>query len=112
MKVQAEVSLYPLRTRKLSGPVKEFCRALRSRGLFVGTRSMSTFVAGESESLFNALREGFEGLARQMDVVVDVKISNACPDTTEQGREDTERVDCVWPAAWPKDNRIQNSKDK
>ena len=41
---------------------------------------MSTFATGESENLFEALREGFEVLARRMGVVLDVTISNACPD--------------------------------
>lgn len=93
MRVQAEVSLYPLRTRKLSGPVTEFCQVLRSRGLHAETRSMSTFVVGESERLFEALKEGFEVLARRNEVVMDLKISNTCPDTAEQGLAETERVD-------------------
>jgi len=93
MRVQAEVSLYPLRARKLSGPVKEFCQVLRSRGLYAQTRSMSTFVVGESERLFDALKEGFEVLARRNEVVMDLTISNTCPDTTEQERVETERVD-------------------
>lgn len=91
MRVQAEVSLYPLKTEKLSGPVDEFCRVLRSRGLHVETRSMSTFVVGESEKLFEALKEGFELLARRNDIVVDCKISNACPAAV--GQEPAERVD-------------------
>ena len=93
MRVQAEVSLYPLRARKRAGPVKEFCQVLRSRGLHAQTRSMSTFVVGESEKLFEALKEGFEVLARRNAVVMDLTISNTCPDTTEQERAETERVD-------------------
>lgn len=93
MRVQAEVSLYPLRTGKLSGPVEEFCRVLRSHGLRVETSSMSTFVAGESKGLFGALREGFEVLAQRNEIVIDCKISNACPDRVENRRADTERVD-------------------
>jgi uncharacterized protein YqgV (UPF0045/DUF77 family) len=73
--------------------VKEFCRVFRSRGLHVETRSMSTFVVGESEELFGAVKESFEVLARRNDIVVDVRISNACPETTERGRAETERVD-------------------
>lgn len=92
MKVQAEVSLYPLRTRKLSGPLVEFCQVLQSRGLYVETRSMSTFVVGELENLFGALREGFEVLTRRNEVVIDVKISNACPDTIGQEFAGRERV--------------------
>lgn len=92
MKVQAEVSLYPLRSRRLSGPVKEFCQVLRSRGLHVQTRSMSTFVVGESEELFDALKDGFEVLARGNEVVMDFTISNTCPDTREQECAEAERM--------------------
>ncbi len=93
MKVQAEVSLYPLRTKHLSGPVAEFCRALRLRGLYVETRSMSTLVGGESEALFEALREGFETVARKTAIVVDLKISNACPARLEGEPATEERVE-------------------
>jgi len=79
MRVQAEVSVYPLRTSELSGPVVTFCEVLRSHGLDVRTRSMSTLAAGESSDLLEALREGFEQLAQENEVVMDVTISNACP---------------------------------
>jgi len=92
MKVQAEVSLYPLRTGKLSGPVIAFCKVLRSHGLDVQTRSMSTCMAGESSDLFGALQEGFERLAQKNPLVMDVKISNACPERTEHDTP-IERVD-------------------
>jgi uncharacterized protein YqgV (UPF0045/DUF77 family) len=92
MRVQAEVSLYPLKTGKLSGPVEEFCQVLRSHGLHIETGSMSTFIAGESKGLFDALREGFEVLAQRNEIVIDCKISNACPDTVGQGLVAKERV--------------------
>ncbi len=92
MKVQAEVSVYPLRTRELSEPVNLFCQVLRSRGLHVQTRSMSMLVAGESQTVFDALREGFEVLAEQNDVAMNLTISNTCPDSMEQECAGTERV--------------------
>ena len=93
MKVQAEVSVYPLRTSKLSGPVAEFCRVLRSHDLHVETRSMSTFVTGEMESLFEALEEGFRVLAQGNEIVIHFNISNACPDTAGREFAATEKVD-------------------
>ena len=92
MKVQAEVSLYQLRTMKLSGPVVAFCHVLRSQGLDVQTRSMSTFATGDSKAMFKALSEGFTRLAQENEIVMDVKVSNACPDTAGQ-KLDAERVD-------------------
>jgi uncharacterized protein YqgV (UPF0045/DUF77 family) len=93
MRVQAEVSLYPLRTERLSGPVEKFCQVLRSRGLHVETRSMSTLVVGESGRLFEALKESFEVLAQRDEIVVDCKISNACPTAVGQEPAGIERVD-------------------
>jgi len=93
MRVQAQVSLYPLRTQKLSGRVEEFCRVLRSHGLHVETGSMSTFITGESKELFDVLREGFEVLAQRNEIVIDCKISNACPRGVGDKHADVERVD-------------------
>lgn len=92
MRVQAEVSLYPLRTGTLSGPIAAFCEILRSHGLDVQIRSMSTFAAGESSDLFEALQEGFEQLAQENELVMSVKMSNACPNGAEHDAE-IERVD-------------------
>jgi len=93
MNVQAEVRLYPLRTGKLAGPVADFCDVLRSRGLRVEGRSMSTFITGESKDVFEALGEGFETVAQRSAVVVDFTISNACPETVRREPERTERMD-------------------
>ena len=79
MKVQAEISVYPLRTQSLSEPVEKFCKVLRDHGLEVKTTAMSTFVSGESRELFKACNEAFEQLVKKYDVVMNMKISNACP---------------------------------
>lgn len=93
MTVQAEVSVYPLRTPKLSGPITQYCRVLQSRGLHVQTHSMSTFVTGELENLFEALEDGFRGLARDNDIVVHFSISNACRGSAGVEAGTTERTD-------------------
>jgi uncharacterized protein YqgV (UPF0045/DUF77 family) len=79
MKVQAEISVYPLRTKSLSGPVEEFCKILRKQKLEIKTTAMSTFVRGESRDLFKACMEAFEQLAQKYETVMSIKISNACP---------------------------------
>jgi uncharacterized protein YqgV (UPF0045/DUF77 family) len=79
MKVQAEISIYPLRTQSLSKPVEEFCRILRDNGLEIQTTAMSTFIRGESRDLFNACDKAFEQLTKKYEVVMNMKISNACP---------------------------------
>jgi len=80
MKVQTEVSIYPLKSQSLSEPIEVFCRTLRNSGLDVRTRSMSTFIIGESDMVFTALHKAFEKLAEQHHVVMDFQVTNACPD--------------------------------
>lgn len=83
MRVQAQVSLYPLKTKALAKPVEEFCRRLRNPGLTVDTHSMSTLIVGESERVFQAVEQAFQALAADFDIVVDLKVSNACPNDIE-----------------------------
>jgi len=83
MRVQAQVSIYPLKTKALAKPVEEFCRRLRNPGLTVDTHSMSTLIVGESDGVFQAVKQAFQALAADFDIVVDLKISNACPNDVE-----------------------------
>ena len=79
MKVQAEVSLYPLRTLSLSEAINDFLDRLRRSGLVLETTPMSTRIEGESADMFRALREAFDSVAGGGNVVLTVKVSNACP---------------------------------
>ena len=79
MKVQAEISLYPLRQNELTKPIQQFVQVLENNGLQVQTGSMSSFVMGDSQIVFESLREAFEQLAEKYEVAVNAKISNACP---------------------------------
>jgi len=79
MKVQVQISIYPLKTSSLSEPIGQFCRILKDRGLKVQTRTMDSFVIGQSDAVFESVREAFEQIAEKYDVVMDFKISNACP---------------------------------
>lgn len=80
MNVQAEVSLYPLRTATLTAPVERFLEPLRRSGVRVEIGPMSSRLAGECGDVFRALGEAFEAAARQSDVVATVKVTNACPE--------------------------------
>ena len=86
MRVQAEISVYPLRVTELSRPIDEFCRMLQSYGLEVQLGSMSSLISGESKDVFKAVQEAFEKLAGKYQVVVTAKISNACPEVNGDGR--------------------------
>ncbi|HIJ72297.1 MAG TPA: hypothetical protein HPP87_13225 [Planctomycetes bacterium] len=87
MKVQAQISIYPLKTDSLSVPIDEFCRLLEEHGLKVKTLPMSSLVVGESENVFESVQEAFEKLAQKYNVVMDFKISNACLDRIKNKRE-------------------------
>lgn len=79
MKVQVQISIYPLKTSSLSEPIDEFCRILKDKGLKVQTRTMDSFIVGESDTIFKSAREAFEQIAEKYDVTMDFRISNACP---------------------------------
>jgi uncharacterized protein YqgV (UPF0045/DUF77 family) len=79
MKVQVQISIYPLKSKSLSEPIGEFCRVLKGRGLKVETRTMDSLVIGESDIIFKALQEAFGQITKKYNVVMDFKVSNACP---------------------------------
>ena len=79
MKIQVQISIYPLKTKSLSEPIGEFCRILKDKGLKVQTRTMDSFVIGQSDAVFKSVQEAFEQIAEKYNVVMDFKISNACP---------------------------------
>ena len=80
MKIQAEVSLYPLRISNLSKPIEEFLNALKHSGLEIVSGPMSTRITGDSDTVFAALRSAFTSVIDEYEVVMSVKISNACPE--------------------------------
>jgi uncharacterized protein YqgV (UPF0045/DUF77 family) len=88
MKIQAEVSVYPLREPHLSESIVQFRNAMDRPGLAVKTGAMSTEVAGDSGDVFRGLCDAFEQLAKEHDVVFVCKVSNACPLSASRGEED------------------------
>jgi len=79
MKVQAEVSLYPLRQNDLAEPIQQFIKGLTNDNLNVKTGSMSSVISGDSKIVFQSLQKAFEQAAQKCEVVLTAKISNACP---------------------------------
>ena len=80
MKIQAEVSIYPLRISNLSKPIEEFWDALKHNELEIESGSMSTRITGDSDTVFVALRSAFTSVIEEYEVVMSVKMSNACPE--------------------------------
>ena len=79
MKVEAEVSLYPLTEVNLEHPVMDFSDVLKSHGCEVEIGLMSLVVKGESSQVFEALRLGYEQAAQKSGCVLIIKACNACP---------------------------------
>lgn len=63
MRMQAELSLYPLKTDDVTPAIFQFIESLRAAGLEVETGPLSTLVTGERELIFSALAEGFGAIA-------------------------------------------------
>ena len=80
MKIQAEVSLYPLRQNDLTKPIQQFAESLKRDDLNVKTGSMSSVISGEESIVFQSLQKAFEQAAQKYEVVLTAKISNACPE--------------------------------
>ena len=69
MIVTAEVSLYPL-SDDFEAPIISFVKRLnQNQAVEVFTHSMSTFVRGDSEKVFNAINEAFEKSVENIDTV-------------------------------------------
>jgi len=79
MRVQAEISLYLLRTHHLGQPIERFVETLKEHKLGVSVGAMSTCVEGENEEVFTALEKAFAQIAEEHQGVVLIKLSNACP---------------------------------
>ena len=87
MNVQAEVSLYPLQTQGISEAIGSFVNVLERAGLTVHKGNMSTALRGEADAVFAAVGEAFGSVADGGQVVLVMKLSNACPsDNATEGK--------------------------
>ncbi len=90
MKVQAEISLYPLGEQDLLPSIEEFLDVLREEGLQPHVGTMSSTVAAESGELFEAIAKAFERVAAHHRCVLVVKYSNACPPAAGTEKQETD----------------------
>ena len=87
MRIQAEVSVYPLKEQHLSEPIALLRSTLARYRLATKTGTMIAEVAGDSKDVFRGLRDAFERLAEQHDIVLVCKVSNCCAVSASGGRE-------------------------
>jgi len=79
MNVQAEVSLYPLQTQEIGEVIDSFVGDLERAGLTVRKGNMSTTLSGDVGAVFGAVGRAFTTVADSGQVVLVLKVSNACP---------------------------------
>ena len=70
MNVQAEVSLYPLRKHEIGTTILRFLDCLRRPGLNLEVGPMSSLISGKSREVFDVLRDAFEQVATEHQVVL------------------------------------------
>jgi uncharacterized protein YqgV (UPF0045/DUF77 family) len=76
--VTCQLSLYPLREASLSPALERAVEGVRSAGLVPEVGLMSTYIEGEEDAVFEALRRAFHGAAEDSEVVLVATVSNAC----------------------------------
>ena len=79
MTTSVQIAVYPLRQERLTPAIAAVRQALSDHGLQAETGPMSTYVAGEDETIFAALQDAFARASGLGHVVLTVTISNACP---------------------------------
>ena len=79
MNVQAEVSLYPLQTQEIGKAIDGFVGDLERAGLTVRKGNMSSTLSGDVDAVFATVGEAFRTVAGDGQVVLVLKVSNACP---------------------------------
>ena len=79
MQIASQISLYPLRQKRLSPTIEAAWKILEDSQLELEKGGMSTIVTGEADKVFNALKEVFLSSAEKGPVSMVVTFSNACP---------------------------------
>jgi uncharacterized protein YqgV (UPF0045/DUF77 family) len=78
MNIQAEISLYPLRTGRTSPAINTFMNVLKKAGVSAQTQDMSSTLSGDADVVFSAVHQAFKAAAEGRQVVLVMKVSNAC----------------------------------
>lgn len=79
MRIQAEVSFYPLGKADYGAGVERFLDLLSDGPLECRAGSMSTLIAGDAGDIFDELKRAWLAVAKDYPGVLTFKASNACP---------------------------------
>lgn len=91
--ITVQISLYPLSTKDVSEKIDSFLAVLKGEGLEVKMGPMSSYIEGESEKVFDALKMAFEETSLHSKIVLTATFSNACPAwfDSKGGKEDVDK---------------------
>ena len=78
-KLGLQLSVYPLRQEHLHGAIEAAVRAAKMAGLDVTVGRLSTFAAGDEESVFAALRAAFDAAKVHGPTVMVATLSSGLP---------------------------------
>lgn len=76
MRVQAEISFYPLKAQDVTREIITFVEALHAPGIEVELGPLSTLVRGESTAVFDAVKTAYQARAHIGTVAMVVKYVN------------------------------------
>lgn len=76
--VTCQFSLYPLREPRLSPALQRAMQGVRSTGLTPQVGSMSTYIEGDEDAIFEALKRAFRGAAEGGELAPVATVSNTC----------------------------------
>lgn len=76
MRIQAEVSFYPLKAPDVTLEIAAFITALRTHDVEIELGALSTLVCGESDAVFDALKQAYHICAQSGTAAMVVKYVN------------------------------------
>ena len=74
--IKAQISLYPMRKQRLSPAIDSVRTVLVGHGLKPKVGPMSTYVVGEQNKLFDALKDAFARTASAGEIVMTITLQN------------------------------------
>ena len=83
MNINAEFAFYPFGMANFKEIVKQVIADLAATGLHITYNPVSTILFGESSKILTIVGQLIELYFSQYQVVLEVKLSNACPEPKE-----------------------------
>ncbi len=75
--ISAEVSIYPLKTDDASAAITNSIELLNGHGVHYAVGSISTFLQGSEEQVWQSLREMFRSAGSQGEISMVITVTNA-----------------------------------